>query len=111
MTTRYGSRFGLARLAMLLFALVAAAAGAAAAAEPSAAAIDAVISQHPRAGFSVSVVHSGKVVYTKGFGFRDEGTPDKFIPQDQNYYGMPWQRAAAPRAPADPRTIFAIGSV
>jgi len=96
---------------MLLFALFAAALGAAAAAEPSAAAIDAVIPKNPRAGFSLSITHSGKVTFTKGYGVRDEGTPDKFIPEDQNYYGMPWRRGAASRAPADPRTIYAIGSV
>src|ERR1035438_10247599 len=96
---------------MLLFALFVAAMGAAAAAEPSAAAIDAVIPQKPHAGFSLAIVHSGKVVFSKGYGLRDEGTPDKFIPEDQNYYGSPWRRSAAPRALADARTIYAIGSV
>jgi D-alanyl-D-alanine carboxypeptidase len=96
---------------MLLFALFVAAMGAAAATEPSAAAIDAVIPQKPHAGFSLAIVHSGKVVFSKGYGLRDEGTPDKFIPEDQNYYGSPWRRSAAPRAPADARTIYAIGSV
>jgi CubicO group peptidase (beta-lactamase class C family) len=96
---------------MLLFALFTIALSAAGAAEPSAAAIDALIPAKPRAGFSLSIVHSGKVVFTKGYGFRDAGTPDKFIPEDKNYYELPFRSAGASREPADPRTIYAIGSV
>jgi CubicO group peptidase (beta-lactamase class C family) len=111
MIIRRCSPYGLARTAMLLFALFANGLGAAAAAEPTTAAIDAVIPKQPRAGFSLSIVHSGKTVFTKGYGVRDEGTPDKFIPEDHNYYAEVWRRTAAPKAPADPRTIYAIGSV
>ncbi|MGD0473386.1 MAG: serine hydrolase domain-containing protein [Candidatus Velthaea sp.] len=111
MTTpiRFPSSFACAP--MLILAFFAAAMGTAVAAEPSAAAIDALIPKSIQGGMSLSIVHGDRVVYTKGYGWRDEGTPDKFIPEDKNYYGMPWQRKAAARAPADPRTIYAIGSV
>jgi CubicO group peptidase (beta-lactamase class C family) len=102
-----GSMFGL----VVVFTLFAAAFSTAAAAEPSPAAVDAVIPKSLQAGLSVSIVHGDRVVFAKGYGLRDLGTPDRFIPQDKNYYGLPWQRASEPRAAADPRTIYAIGSV
>jgi CubicO group peptidase (beta-lactamase class C family) len=59
----------------------------------------------------VSIAHGGRIVYEKAFGFRDGGTPDRFIAKDQNYYGMPFGRPTSARAKADVRTIYAIGSV
>jgi CubicO group peptidase (beta-lactamase class C family) len=111
MTSRIRSLSGFARKTMLGVMLAAAGMGTAAAAEPSAAAIDAVIPKYPQAGFSIAISHGDRVVFAKGYGVRDEGTPDKFIPGDQNYYDTAWQRPAAARAAADSRTIYAIGSV
>jgi CubicO group peptidase (beta-lactamase class C family) len=92
-----------------------AAASAAPAAEPTAAQIDATVllgfPAHPHSGFSLAIVHGGRIVYRKGYGLRDAGTPDRFIPNDQNYYGEPFARPTAPRAAADAETIYAIGSV
>jgi CubicO group peptidase (beta-lactamase class C family) len=85
------------------------------AAEPAVSAIDSAVllgfPSHPHSGFSVAIVHEGRVVYSKGFGYRDAGTPDRFIPGDQNYYGLPVARPPAKRAAADARTIYEIGSV
>jgi CubicO group peptidase (beta-lactamase class C family) len=103
------------RLLTLIVVLCVAAASSALGAEPADKAIDeAVLLQFPKdphSGFSVTIVHGGRLVYAKGFGFRDDGTPDTFIPKDQNYYGMPIARAHTGRAKADPRTIYALGSV
>jgi CubicO group peptidase (beta-lactamase class C family) len=50
-------------------------------------------------------------VYAKGYGYRDGGTPDAYILDDHNYYGMRAERSPAPRAAPDARTIYEIGSV
>jgi CubicO group peptidase (beta-lactamase class C family) len=99
----------------LAAACVAGAACAASAAEPSAKDIDAAVlvdfPAHPHSGFSLSIVHGGRTVYVKGYGYRDYGTPDSFIANDTNFYNIPFARVAAARANADGRTIYAIGSV
>jgi CubicO group peptidase (beta-lactamase class C family) len=101
--------------AVLSVAVFGSAAVAARGAEPSASAIDAAAQfafpKKPHSGFSLAIEHAGRLTYAKGYGFRDGGTPDRFIPQDHNYYGMPVARATAARAAADPRTIYAVGSV
>lgn len=101
---------------LLLTAAIAVRCGAAAAAgEPSPKAIDeAALVQFPakpHSGFSLAIVHSGRIVYAKGYGYRDSGTPDAYIPDDHNFYGMPVARPPASRVAADPRTIYEIGSV
>jgi CubicO group peptidase (beta-lactamase class C family) len=100
---------------ILIAALFAAGVAPASAAEPTASRIDAAVllqfPAHPHTGMSVSIVHHGQVVYSKGYGYRDDGTPDRFIPKDQNYYGMPFARPASGRVKADARTIYQIGSV
>lgn len=100
---------GLGHAAALSVALFVA--GAASAAEPTPSAIDAVIPKNPHAGLSLAIVHDGRMVFAKGYGVRDNGTPDAYMLKDHNYYGMPTARHAARRAPADPRTIYEIGSV
>ena len=101
-------------LVTLAFVLAAAPTGASAA-EPSTAAIDAaaslVLPPKPQSGLSLAVVHNGRLTYQKGFGFRDDGTPDRFISGDNNYYAMPVERGSAPRVATDSRTIYALGSV
>jgi D-alanyl-D-alanine carboxypeptidase len=96
-------------------ALLAAGVTAAWAAEPSPSAIDAAaliaFPKSPHSGFSLAIEHGGRLTYAKGYGLRDSGTPDRFIPADRNYYGMPIARPAAKRAAANARTIYAIGSV
>ena len=83
--------------------------------EPSSQAIEAAaltnFPAQPHSGFSLAVVHGGKLTYNKGFGFRDDGTPDVYIPDDRNYYGISVARRPARREPADADTIFEIGSV
>lgn len=100
---------------LALVAVLGALIGAAPASEPSGAAIDSAVlanfPKNPHTSMSVSIVHDGRVVYAKGFGYRDDGTPDRFIAKDQNYYGLPFARARSGRMKADARTIYAIGSV
>jgi CubicO group peptidase (beta-lactamase class C family) len=87
----------------------------AAAREPSPKAIDAAalvqFPAKPHSGFSLAIAHNGRIVYSKGYGFRDDGTPDTYIADDRNFYGMPVSRPPATRAAADGRTIYEIGSV
>jgi CubicO group peptidase (beta-lactamase class C family) len=104
-----------ARTALLAVALFAAATARVPAGEPAAIAIDDAVRlqfpTQPHSGMSVAIAHRGRIVFEKGYGFRDDGTPDHFIAQDQNYYGVPFKRPAAARAVADARTIYEIGSV
>ena len=101
--------------ALLAVVLFIAANAAAFAAEPTPKAIDSAalfnFPKDPHSGFSLAIVHNGRLSYEKGFGFRDDGTPDRYIPDDHNYYGLPVKRGVASRAPADGRTIYEIGSV
>ena len=91
-----------AAFVLALAAAVAAVASAEARVEPSPAAIDAAARRqfpaHPHSGFSLAIVHDGRVTYAHGYGFRDDGTPDSYIPVDRNYYGLPIARPAAARA-------------
>ncbi len=102
-------------LALLIFIALPATPGSSAAADPSGRAIDAAaltnFPAHPHSGFSLAIVHGGKLTYIKGYGFRDDGTPDTFIPDDRNYYGISVGRGSSGRKPADADTIFEIGSV
>jgi CubicO group peptidase (beta-lactamase class C family) len=105
----------LLRMATLFAVVFSSAAAAGSGAEPAPAAIDAAVllqfPKDPQTALSVSIAHGGRVVYVKAFGLRDEGTPDRFIAKDENYYGLPFARPPTSRAKADPRTIYAIGSV
>lgn len=94
---------------------IAASSAIAIAADPASSAIDAAarfdFPPKPHSGFSLAIVHGDRVTYENAFGYRDDGTPDRFIPIDHDYYGTNVKRASAARALADPRTIYAIGSV
>lgn len=115
MPSRIRNASDLVRNAFLIVALFAGCASFAIAAEPSSSAIDAAVllqfPKNPQWGMGVSLAHGGRVVYEKSFGLRDDGTPDRFIPKDRSYYGMPFARPASARAVTDARTIYAIGSV
>ena len=87
---------------MLSIALFAAIGAVAFAAEPSAKAIDTAaltgFPARPHSGFSLAIVHGDRITYEKGFGFRDDGTPDRYLAGDRNYYGLGVSRGATRRA-------------
>jgi CubicO group peptidase (beta-lactamase class C family) len=100
---------------LVVGATMAGAVGARGAAEPSRTLIDAAMLLHfpakPHSGFSAAIAHAGRIVFADGFGYRDDGTPDRFIPADHNYYGLAVARPPARRVRADARTIYEIGSL
>ncbi|MGH7708426.1 MAG: serine hydrolase domain-containing protein [Vulcanimicrobiaceae bacterium] len=64
----------------------------------------------PKSGISVAIVRNGRIVYLKGFGLRDRGTPEQYAEGD-DYYGLGERRGHFSPAPADGATVYAIGSV
>jgi CubicO group peptidase (beta-lactamase class C family) len=63
-------------------------------------------------GASVAIAVGGRVVFARGYGQRDTGTPDRWQDSFSDYYGA-GRGPSAPRRPADATadTIYEAGSI
>jgi D-alanyl-D-alanine carboxypeptidase len=65
-----------------------------------------------RSGASVAIAVDGHVVFARGYGDADTGTPDRWEPATADYYGAGrGGTAPRPRAPATADTIYEAGSI